>query len=153
MSERGASGILKVIPQGADHLIQEVKMSEPFIYLSTYAVRSGHLDEALDSCREVARLVESREPRMLVFQFFADDSGRQITCLQVHAEAESMANHMSVISDHLARSGSWLESFSDSIILGEAPAVLTQWYQEAGEQLTQFPRHVAGVIRAGSPVG
>jgi hypothetical protein len=153
MSERGASGILKVIPQGADHLIQEVKMSEPFIYLSTYTVRSGHLDEALDSCREVARLVESREPRMLLFQFFADDSGRQITCLQVHAEAESMANHMSVISDHLARSGSWLESFSGSIILGEPPAVLTQWYQEAGEQLTQFPRHVAGVVRAGSPVG
>ncbi|MBT2515778.1 hypothetical protein [Arthrobacter sp. ISL-30] len=128
-------------------------MYEPFVYLSTYVVRAGHLDEALEACREVARLVESREPRMLVFQFFADEQGQQITCLQVHAEGESMANHMSVISEHLARSGSWLESFSNAMALGQPPSVVTQWYREAGEQLAQFPRHVAGVIRLGSPVG
>jgi hypothetical protein len=128
-------------------------MSEPFIYFSTYTVRVGHLDEALDACRDVARLVESREPRMLMFHFFADESSRQITCLQVHAEAESMVNHMSVISGHLARSGSWIESFGNAVALGEPPAVLTQWYQEAGEQLAQFPRHVAGLTRVGSPVG
>lgn len=126
-------------------------MYEPFVYLSTYTVRAGHLDEALEACREVARLVETREPGMLVFQFFADDLGRQITCLQVHAEAESMANHMSVISEHLAQSGSWLESFNNAMALGQPPAVMTQWYREAGEQLALFPRHVAGVIRVGSP--
>lgn len=128
-------------------------MYEPFVYLSTYTVRAGHLDEALEACREVAGLVESREPRMLVFQFFADEPGRQITCLQVHAEAESMANHMAVISEHLARSGQWLESFGDSMVLGEPPTVLTQWYRETGEDLAQFPQHVAGVLRVGSPVG
>jgi hypothetical protein len=140
-------------PHGADQLVQEVKMSQPFIYFSTYTVRAGHLDEALDACRDVARLVESREPRMLVFQFFANESGRQITCLQVHSDAESMVNHMSVISEHLAQSGSWLESFSTAVTLGEPPAALVQWYQEAGEQLAQFPRHVAGLTRVGSPVG
>ena len=128
-------------------------MSEPFIYLSTYTVRPGHLDEALNACREVAKLVESREPRMLVFQFFADESARQITCVQVHAEADSMATHLSVISDHLAQSGSWLESFSNAVAMGQPPAVLTQWYREAGEPLTQFPRHVAGITRVASPVG
>jgi hypothetical protein len=90
---------------------------------------------------------------MLLFHFFADESSRQITCLQVHAEAESMPNHLSVISEHLAQSGSWLESFSNAVALGEPPAVLTRWYQEAGEQLAQFPRHVAGLTRVGSPVG
>ncbi|MFE4078808.1 hypothetical protein [Paenarthrobacter sp. YIM B13468] len=128
-------------------------MSELFIYFSTYTVRAGHLDEAFEACREVVRLVESREPRMLIFHFFADESGRKITCLQVHAEAESMANHMSVISDHLAQSGSWLESYTNAITLGEPPAVLTQWYEEAGEQLEQFPRRIVGVTRVGSPVG
>ena len=128
-------------------------MSEPFIYLSTYVVRPGHFDEALERCREVARLVESREPRMLVFQFFADKASRQITCVQVHSEPESMTNHMSVISEHLAQSGSWLESYSNAIALGEPPAVMTRWYREAGEPLAQFPEHVAGVIRVGSPVG
>lgn len=128
-------------------------MYEPFVYLSTYTVRPGHLDEALEACREVAGLVESREPRMLVFQFFADEQGRQITVLQVHADAESMANHMALVSEHLARSGSWIESFSNTTVLGQPPTVLSQWYQEAGEDLTEFPRHVAGVLRAGSPVG
>jgi hypothetical protein len=64
-----------------------------------------------------------------------------------------MANHLSVISEHLAQSGSWLESFSTAVTLGEPPAALVQWYQEAGEQLAQFPRHVAGLTRVGSPVG
>ncbi|MBX7442240.1 MULTISPECIES: hypothetical protein [unclassified Arthrobacter] len=128
-------------------------MYEPFVYLSTYTVRPGHLDEALEACREVAGLVESREPRMLVFQFFADEQGRQITVLQVHPDAESMANHMALVSEHLARSGSWIESFSNTTVLGQPPTVLSQWYQEAGEDLTEFPRHVAGVIRVASPVG
>jgi len=128
-------------------------MSVPFIYLSTYIVRAGHFDEALERCREVARLVEGREPRMLVFQFFADEPGRQITCLQVHSEADSMATHMAVISEHLAQSGSWLESFSNAMALGQPPAALRQWYLEAGEPLALFPQHVAGVMRVGSPVG
>lgn len=128
-------------------------MYEPFVYFSTYNVRPGHLEEALEASREVASLVESREPRMLVFQFFADEQGRQITCLQVHADAESMANHMAVISDHLTRSGSWLESYSNTIALGQPPEVVTQWYREAGEELAEFPQHIAGVLRVGSPVG
>lgn len=128
-------------------------MYEPFVYLSTFTVRDGHLEEALRSCREVAGLVESREPRMLVFQFFADEQERQITVLQVHADAGSMANHMAVVSEHLARSGQWIESFSNTTVLGQPPAVLTQWYREAGEDLTEFPRHIAGVVRVASPVG
>lgn len=128
-------------------------MYEPFVYISTFTVRAGHLDEALKSCREVASLVESREPKMLVFQFFADEQGRQITVLQVHADADSMANHMAVVSEHLARSGSWIESFGNTTVLGQPPAVLSQWYREAGEDLTEFPQHIAGVLRVGSPVG
>lgn len=128
-------------------------MYEPFVYLSTYTVRDGHLDEALEACREVARLVDRSEPRMLAFQFFADEPGRQIICLQVHADADSMANHMAVISEHLAQSGSWLESLGNTMALGQPPAVLARWYREAGEDLAQFPRHVAGVLRVGSPVG
>ena len=128
-------------------------MSEPFIYLSTYVVRPGQFDEAQEAAREVARLVEAREPKMLVFQIFADEAGQQITTVQVHADAENMANHMSVISDHLARSGSWLESVTHAVALGRPPAVMTQWFQEAGEELSQYRRQLAGFTRAAVPVG
>ncbi|WP_077489689.1 hypothetical protein [Sinomonas mesophila] len=128
-------------------------MSEPFIYLSTFTVRAGHFNEALEAAREVARLVEAREPRMLVFQLFADEAGRQITSLQVHADAESMANHMSIAAKHIADSGSWLESVNYAVALGQPPAVMTQWYEEAGEPLAQFSRQLAGFTRAAVPVG
>lgn len=124
-------------------------MYERFVYFSTYNVRPGHVDEALASCRAVASIVECSEPKMLVFQFFANEQGRQITVLQVHADAESMANHMAVVSDHLSRSGSWIESFGNTTVLGQPPAVLSQWYREAGEDLTELPQHVAGVIGSG----
>ena len=122
-------------------------MSGPFIFISTYSVREGRLEEALAACRAVVELVRSREPNMLVFQFFADETGQQITSVQVHSDSASMAHHMEVVSGHLARSADWLDSTTGSAALGDAPASLSTWYQATGQPLARFPRHVAGVVR------
>ncbi|WP_430298230.1 hypothetical protein [Sinomonas sp. B1-1] len=122
-------------------------MSGPFIFISTYSVREGRFEDALAACRAVVELVQSREPNMLVFQFFADEAGQQITSVQVHSDSASMENHMGVISGHLAQSADWLYSTTDSAALGDAPASLRQWYQATGQPLARFPRHLAGVVR------
>ncbi len=41
--------------------IQEVIMSEPFIFIGSYQVKPGHLEEARHRLRDVSALVEGRE--------------------------------------------------------------------------------------------
>ena len=51
---------------------QEVIMSEPFIFIGSYQVKPGHLEEARHRLRDVSALVEEREPRLRSFHFYLD---------------------------------------------------------------------------------
>jgi len=72
-------------------------MSEPFIFIGTYPVREGRLEDAKQALAELAAKVEANEPRLQHFGFYFDDHSGEVSCLQVHPDAESMEHHMKVI--------------------------------------------------------
>ena len=80
-------------------------MSEPFIFIGTHRVREGKFEEFQeyfsDFCQTV---VEPNEPRLLSFHGYADVPADEVTVVQIHPDADSMAHHMSVITEHVARS-------------------------------------------------
>ncbi|GAB4098076.1 hypothetical protein [Sinomonas halotolerans] len=126
-------------------------MSAPFIYISTFTVRPGRLDDALAACRAIVGQVEAQEPQVLAFHFFLDEQGQRIATVQLHPDGSSMEFHMSLIADHLAASGALIESYSAPLVLGEPPAALAQWWKESGTAMDLFPAHLAGVTRVGAP--
>ena len=77
-------------------------MSEPFIFIGTHRAREGKLEEFqeyfIDFCETV---VEPNEPRLLSFHGYADVPANEVTVVQIHPDAESMAHHMSVITEHV----------------------------------------------------
>ena len=129
-------------------------MSEPFIHIGSYRIKPDFLDVAPQRLRDVAALVEEKEPQLRSFHFYLDqDHGRAI-CVQVHPDGESMATHMAVIANHLATAWDWLElDGSVQQILGTPPKALTDYAQEFNEELDSYPTFVAGFARLAEQVG
>jgi hypothetical protein len=127
---------------------QEAIMSEPFIFIGSYQVKPGHLEEARHRLRDVSALVEEREPRLRSFHFYLDQARERVICVQIHPDAESMATHMAVIANHLATAWDWLElGSSTQQVLGVPPRELTDYARKYNEDLDSYPVFVAGFTR------
>jgi hypothetical protein len=127
---------------------QEVIMSEPFIFIGSYQVKPGHLEEARHRLRDVSALVEEQEPRLRSFHFYLDQARERVIRVQIHPDAESMASHMAVIANHLATAWDWLElGSSTQQVLGVPPRVLTDYARKYNENLDSYPIFVAGFSR------
>lgn len=123
-------------------------MSEPFVYIACYQVKPGQLEDARRHLRELAEVVENREPQLGVFHFFLDGTRERVIGIQVHPSPESMATHMAVVAEHLATAGSWLEQdIMKPIVLGPPPDALVAYARELDESLDSYPTHVAGFTR------
>ncbi len=123
-------------------------MSKPFVYIASYQVKPGKLEEARRRLRELAELVEAREPQLEAFHFYIDEAKSRASCVQVHPDPESMATHMSVIAKHLTTAWDWLDQDStETTVLGTPPHVLVDYAQEFDETLDAYPTHVAGFTR------
>jgi quinol monooxygenase YgiN len=109
-------------------------MAEPFIFINTYAIKPGKADAYREKFREVAELVEAKEPRMLYFAHHESEDGSQGATVQVHADPDNMAFHMELIGDHIRQAAEYLDSSSWSIRIYGSPsdAVLDQMRQLAG---------------------
>jgi hypothetical protein len=126
----------------------EEAMSGPFIFVGTYSVKSGKLEEAKKRCREVADLVETNEPRLIAFNLYVDEPGNKVSVVQVHPDAASMDFHLTVIAEHLATAWDWIDKTESQQAYGTPPAALTAMVREYSEPLTVLPIHEAGFTRA-----
>ena len=129
-------------------------MSEPFIYIGSYRIKPDFLDVAPLRLRDVAALVEEKEPQLRSFHFYLDEDQGRAICVQVHPDAQSMAAHMAVIANHLATAWDWLElDTSVHQVLGTPPRALTDYAREFNEELDSYPTFVAGFTRSADEVG
>jgi hypothetical protein len=129
-------------------------MSEPFIFIGSYGVKPEFRDVAPQRLRDVAALVEEREPQLRSFHFYLDEDGGRAICVQVHPDADSMATHMAVIANHLATAWDWLDPDSRvQQVLGTPPKVLSEYAREYDEELDSYPTFVAGFTRAAAQIG
>ena len=76
-------------------------MSQPFVYVGTWTIKPGKLEEAKKWLAEHADFIETNEPRMIAFHVYLDDEGSKASVVQVHPDSASMEFHMQLISEHL----------------------------------------------------
>lgn len=95
-------------------------MPAPFIYVSTYEVAEGRLDDARQSLAEHAEFVEANEPRLISFNFYLDPESRSITIVQVHPDSASMDFHMQLIAEHITSAlGDYLGAPVSTLVCGQ----------------------------------
>jgi hypothetical protein len=137
--------------------LEENAMTSPLIYISTWGIKEGRLEDYKSFASELVELVEAREPQLIAFNVFLDESESEMTSIQVHPDAASMDTHMEVVGAILgedmvewAERADFLEpkrfevygAPNVALLEADQPAV------EAGIPRTIKPVHLVGFARS-----
>jgi len=130
---------------------KEKTMSGPFIYIGTWTIKSGKLEETKKFLEEHVDIIETNEPRLIAFNVYFDEKGNKASVVQVHPDAASMEFHMQVIAEHLTGAFEFLEATESEQYYGMPSDTLLEIlakYAEPGVPVTSMPVHEAGFTRA-----
>jgi hypothetical protein len=127
-------------------------MSGPLIFISHSKVKPGQLQAYRAQTADAIDLVESEEPRMIAFNFYASEDGADVSTVQVHPDAESLDLHLKIFFEKLREKAfATLDSYEISVYgapSGAALEMLSQLpSQLPGLQVRLFPEHQGGFLR------
>lgn len=126
-------------------------MSEAFVYVGTYTIQPGKVDEARKRCGELVDFVETNHPRMIAFHIYLDEPAEKLTVLQVHPDAASMELHMQINAKHFATAWDFLGTTVSEQFYGPTSesleAELAKW-DDPDVPVTRMPVHEAGFTRS-----
>ena len=78
-------------------------MTAPFIFIGTHKVKPGRREEFKKYFAQFSsNVVEPAEPRLHSFYGYTAPDSDYVTIVQVHPDADSMANHIKVGMEHFA---------------------------------------------------
>ena len=127
-------------------------MPEPFIFISTYIIKEGKLEEYRALTREVVELIQSNEPRLLAYSTYASEDGTKATTVQVHPDADSMMFHMQLMREKLDSTHELLDPESITFCgeLNDQVLVMVKQIAGAGVTLNVNPQQLGGFSRLSS---
>jgi hypothetical protein len=129
-------------------------MAGPFIFISQSRVKEGRLHDFKSGLREMAEFVETNEPRVIAFEAYLNDDGTEVTGVQIHPDADSMAFHMQVAFERIMEFDQYLDTQSVEVygvpndaVLGMMKQISDQFESDMSLRVRTNP--VGGFTRAG----
>lgn len=131
-------------------------MSEPLIYIITWKLKEGRLEDYKQFFRGFVERIKAREPQLIAVHGYLNEEQNEVTVIQIHPDADSMDYHMQVVEQVLGGDMiEWVEKadFFDPMhieIYGTPSADLLEADRqavEAGLPRRIKPRHLAGFTR------
>jgi quinol monooxygenase YgiN len=108
-------------------------VAEPLIFIGTYTIKEGKLEEFKQYCGELCKLLEENEPRLIHFGLYFDEDGTEVSVVQVHPDADSMEFHMQVASEHFASAFEFLDTTKSVQVYGTPSDALVGQIKQASE--------------------
>lgn len=115
-------------------------MSEPIFYLDTSEVRDGAHEELKVAVRELAAFVDANEPRILGYNVYLSEDGKEMRVMHVHPDPASLEFHMRVAGPAFPR-------FADLITLSSI-----HLFGRPGEEALRLARAKAEALGRGDVV-
>jgi hypothetical protein len=107
-------------------------MASPLIYVGTHAVAPGKDEAAKEASRDMARFVEANHERILHFEIFLSDEGREMTVIHVHPDESSLALHLQLAAEKIAGAYDFLERTTSIHIFGDPSDGFTEQVHAMG---------------------
>jgi quinol monooxygenase YgiN len=73
-------------------------MLKPFIYMSTWKIKEGRLEDYKQFARELVEHIEAKEPQLIAFNMYFNEDETEMTSIQVHPDAASMDFHLQLLA-------------------------------------------------------
>jgi hypothetical protein len=123
-------------------------MSGPLVFISHSKVKPGKLPAYQAQSAEATDLVESEEPRMIAFNFYASADGADVATVQVHPDAESLDLHLSIFLDKLREKAfATLDTYEINVYGAPSGAALEMLSQMPGLRVRVLDEHQGGFLR------
>ena len=132
-------------------------MYKPLIFVSTWKIREGRLQDYKRFAKELIEHVKAKEPQFIAFNMYFNEDETEMTSIQVHPDAASMDFHIQVLAKVIGEDMvEWIDR-ADFLepkhieIYGTPSAKLLEADQplvDAGIPLSVKPIHFAGFTRS-----
>ena len=123
-------------------------MSGPLVFITRSTVKPGKWEQQLEHDHEATEIVDSEEPRVIAFNTWSSDDQAEMSCIQVHPDAESLDAHLKIFYERLAeRAGDALETYEIDIYGTPSEGVLKSMQHVPGAQVRVHPVHLGGFLR------
>jgi quinol monooxygenase YgiN len=125
-------------------------MSGPLIVVFRAHVRPGMADDYAQHVREAEDLVETEEPRVIGFGFYADVDGAGVSAVQIYPDAEALDQHLRLYAERLAPRADAAVEVQGVDVFGRPSDPTLQYLlgmRELGVSVRTYPDHQGGLLR------
>jgi len=126
-------------------------MTGPFIFIATNRLKEGKLEAERKRVPDLGDFIQANEPRLLAFNEYASDDGREVAVVQVHPDADSFEFHMGVVRERAASAyGETLEATTSIQVFGTPSDTIFEMLRRSagsGVQYSVKPHHLGGFTR------
>ena len=132
-------------------------MIKPLIFVTTWKIREGRLEDYKQFAKELIEHIQIKEPQLIAFNMYFNKDETEMASIQVHPDAASMDFHMQVLAKVIGEDMvAWIDraDFLDPKhieIYGNPSAKLleaNQPFVDAGIPQSVKPLHFAGFTRS-----
>jgi hypothetical protein len=128
--------------------MEVIPMSGPLVFISHSKVKPGKLPAYQAHSAEATDLVESEEPRMIAFNFYASADGADVATVQVHPDAESLDRHLRIFFDKFREKVfATLDTYEINVYGAPSDAALEMLSQMPGLRVRVLHEHQGGFLR------
>jgi hypothetical protein len=113
-------------------------VSEPIVYVTTWKLEEGRLEDYLRFHDELARIVEENEPAVVAFLAFANDGGTEVTTVHAFPDEATVERHMGILAERVGLLPETLKA-----VTRFAKPVQLQVFGKPGDQATAMDRELA----------
>lgn len=126
-------------------------MSEPLIFVFTYEIKEGHLEDYEKHIPDLMSFVDENEPRLIAFNTYINDEGTEATTVLIQPDTDAQEHHMHVASEKL-NEGYQFVDFTKMRIevcgpVSERILETLRGLEESGVPVHMQVRHIDGVNR------
>ena len=132
-------------------------MAAPVIFISTYAIRAGTLDDLRQFLRELFRVLEQNGPRALAVNAYVNKERTEVSIVQVHPDPDSIKEYWKTVHQHTGRELSqFLDAPTSTQVYGDASDLVlarTRHSAQSGVVMSIKREHLGGFTRLAPAAG
>src|SRR5215208_5930804 len=108
-------------------------MVEPLIFISTFTLKEGKLEDLKHHSKEMGKFVEENEPRIIHFEQYINEDGTEMTSVQIHPDEDSMMFHMQVAAERMGQAYEFIDAIKSLQIYGTPSDAFVEQMKPASE--------------------
>ncbi len=106
-------------------------MSEHVVFVDTYRIRDGKVDEFKQATEEIVEFVAAQEPQLIAYGVYINEEGTEATGFQIHPDSESVERHFAVAGPRFGPIMELIEVAKIEVYGKPSDRVLEQMHQMA----------------------